>query len=45
LIPEFEPEPVIFPVYVAAACAVGVVAALVARETRGQSFAEIDARG
>jgi metabolite-proton symporter len=32
-------------VYVAAACTVSVVAALVARETRGQSFAEIDARG
>ncbi|HTX50125.1 MAG TPA: MFS transporter [Caulobacteraceae bacterium] len=32
-------------VYVAAACSVSVVAALAARETRGQSFAEIDARG
>ena len=32
-------------VYVAAACSVSVIAALVARETRGESFAEIDARG
>jgi MFS family permease len=31
-------------VYVAAGCAVSVIAALVARETRGVSYAEIDAR-
>ena len=30
-------------IYVAAACAVSVVAALMARETRGKTFAEIDA--
>jgi len=30
--------------YVAAACAVSAAAALIARETKGQSFAEIDAR-
>jgi MFS family permease len=30
-------------IYVAAACAVSVVAALMARETKGRSFAEIDA--
>jgi MFS family permease len=30
-------------VYVAAACAVSLIAALVARETKGLSFAEIDA--
>jgi hypothetical protein len=32
-------------IYVALGCAVSAVAALVARETRGLSFAEIDAHG
>ncbi|THD77550.1 MAG: MFS transporter [Phenylobacterium sp.] len=32
-------------IYVAGACAISLVAALIARETKGQTFAEIDARG
>ncbi|HEY3799866.1 MAG TPA: MFS transporter [Caulobacteraceae bacterium] len=32
-------------IYVAGACAISVIAALVGRETRGASFAELDARG